>query len=293
MPALARLFLAFTFCLASATAVAQSAPAGIPAASPDAPLRVLFVGNSLTYANNLPRLVRAVSLSQAEGPKIETATYAIPGAELLQLWDDGHAAAAIREGHWDAVVLQERGGVLECLATNGRDPGCRRSERAHRHFADVARQAGARVLLLMSWPPLRGNDLGDSQRRRRNEEKLANAYASLTRHLSGDGATVAVVPAATALYEYGAGRPATEVLVDGVHPSVPASLVMAAQLYAAISGRQPQATDLMIDFPLLPPNAMIRADAPMETQKQIAGDGSRVLLKADAVAPYYAAAAAR
>jgi hypothetical protein len=116
-------------------------------------------------------------------------------------------------------------------------------------------------------------------------------YGELAGRLGREDAPVVVVPAAAALYDFAATRTSTDVLADGVHPTFEASLVMAAQLYAAISGHPPHAADLMIDFPLLPANALIHSDTPMETQAQIAGDGHRYLVKAGLVAPYYAIAA--
>lgn len=38
-------------------------------------LRVLFVGNSLVYANNLPGLLRALAAAQPSGPRIVTADH--------------------------------------------------------------------------------------------------------------------------------------------------------------------------------------------------------------------------
>ena len=286
MPRTARLLLSLLLMatlLPTASAAQDAAPA-------NAPTRVLFVGNSLTYVNNLPRLVRALAASQPGGPAVETASYVIPGAELDELWDDGHAATALREDRFDVVVLQERGGLLSCIARNTRDPECRRSDIAHRHFAELAGERGARVLLLMTWPPARGNDLNDARELRNRGERLADAYGRFATRLGSGGTRVSVVPAATALYDFAQGRKPEDVLADGVHPSVQASLLMAAQLYTAITGRAPDPADLLIDFPLLPPNAMILPDAPMESQPQIAGDGSKVMLKAEAVAPYYAAA---
>lgn len=273
--------------------LAVSMPAMAQANDPSATgaMRVLFVGNSLTYANNLPRLLRAVAASQAGGTLLDTATYVIPGADLDALWDDGHAASALREGDWDVVVLQERGGQA-CSIHDSRDPDCRRSIAAHRKFAELAQDRGARVLLLMTWPPVRrGNDLGNARELGKRKQRLHELYDEIAGRLGRDDARVEVVPAAAALYDFAAGRTSADVLADGVHPTFEASLVMAAQLYAAISGHPPLAADLMIDFPLLPANALIHPDTPMETQAQIAGDGHRYLVKAGLVAPYYAIAA--
>ena len=287
MTAFQRLSALLALSLATFAATAQ--PAATPATG--AATRVLFVGNSMTYANNMPRILRALAASQPGGPAIDTATYVIPGAELDELWDDGHAAAALREGDWDVVVLQERGGLVLCNARTTRTPECRRSDAAHRAFADLAKERGARTLLLMTWPPARGTDLKDAHGLDKLGERLQNSYATLERRLARGGAPVTVVPAATTLYAFARGREPESILADGVHPSVEASLVMAAQLYASIIGQPAQAADMVIDFPLLPENALIHPDSPMETQAQIAGDGSKVLLKAAALVPLYAAAA--
>ena len=182
MLALNRLIATFTLSLAAFAAAAQPAVDAAPAAV----TRVLFIGNSLTYANNLPRLLRAVAASQPGGPAIDTATYVIPGAQLDDLRDDGHATAALRDGDWDVVVLQERGGLLSCNAKSTREPECRRSESAHRHFVELAQQRGARTLLLMTWPPARGNDLRD-ERGRLARQDPSLVEAAETTHGREDG----------------------------------------------------------------------------------------------------------
>ena len=259
---------------------------------PDAapPARVLFIGNSLTYGNNLPRMVQAIAASQEAGPRIETVTYAIPGAELDTLWDEDHAAAALRAGDFDAVVLQERGGVLGCMAMNRRDPGCRRSERAHRRFAEIAAEHGARVLLFAAWPPMSSRDLNDRHHRKAVKETTLRSYQVLARLLGSDAAPVAVVPAVAALADLAGSRDAPQVLDDDVHPTVVGSLTIAALLYDAITGRKLEPADLTLDFPLLPANALVESDAPLESQPQLAGDRSRVLVKAEAVEPYFSLA---
>ena len=106
-------------------------------------LRVLFVGNSLIYVNNLPATLRALAAAQA-ARAITTATFVAPGGTVADRWKDGHAAAALR-GQWDAIVLQERGGLLACMvdAEQRAQGECRASERAHRQFA--SQRSGART----------------------------------------------------------------------------------------------------------------------------------------------------
>jgi hypothetical protein len=258
------------------------APAPAPAPAPARELRVLFVGNSLTYVNNLPRLLHAMAASQPGRPAITTMTYAAPGGTVAERWADGHAAAALRDGHWDVLVLQERGGLLACLVDSERrqESECRASERAHRDFAELAGSRGSRVLLLATWGPD-----GDWQRR------LDEAIRKLSGKLRSGGADVAVVPAGSTLRAWARRQPAdAPAFPDGVHPGLPASLVMAAQLYRAVAGEDAQPHDLAIDFPLLPANALVKPGAPLESQAQLAGDGHGLLLKADALAPLLEAA---
>ena len=286
MDVLARLLLALVAFAASPVAAAQAETAAAPG-KPDT-LRVLMVGNSLTYANNLPRLVQAIAASQPAGPRIETATYALPGADLNASWKDGHAAAALRQGGWDVLVLQERGGVLTCMATHRLFPECRRSIDAHREFTRLAQAMGMRVLLFSTWDRITDRTLNNRTDRKRHAEILHNAYAGLARQLAADGARVEILPAASLLLAPSGGDYDAAPFTDGVHPSASSSLLIAARLVAAITGHVPAAHDVEIDFPLLPPAARVEGDAPLETQPQLAGDGTRIRLAAQALSPIYA-----
>ncbi|MEO5566627.1 MAG: hypothetical protein ABIR05_08285 [Luteimonas sp.] len=257
-----------------------------------APLRVMFIGNSLTYVNNLPRLVSALAASQPGKRGITTSSWVAPDGSLDARWDDGHAAAALAAGHWDAVVLQERSGTLICMAAPAikRPAACRVSESAHHNFAKLAAAHGTRVLLLSTWVKP-----GVRQVRRRGpdpQSRLDAATQSLAERLRADGAQVDVVPTGRTLHDWAASRddPAV-VFPDGGHPGVTASLVMAAQLYRSITGEAPQAHDVIVTFPMLPSNAMVKPNVPLEEQAQIAGDGSVVVIKAEAVEPYLKVAA--
>jgi hypothetical protein len=72
--------------------------------SAKADLRVLFVGNSLTYWNEMPSVFEWVAESRGRRPR--TRFSGGSGMSLRQHWEQGRAHKAIAEGPWDFVVLQ-------------------------------------------------------------------------------------------------------------------------------------------------------------------------------------------
>ncbi len=92
-----------------ATSARSAAPALEPAApsDPNAPtLRVLFIGNSLTYAGDLPAMIQG--LARTAGVNLQYQQHAVGGARLLNHAADPAVRALLAGGGWDAVVLQEQ-----------------------------------------------------------------------------------------------------------------------------------------------------------------------------------------
>lgn len=248
------------------------AQAGAPETNAHSPLRVMVVGNSLVYSNNLPGLLRSLARSQPDGPAIETESYVAPGEDLAGHWKRGAAARALQARHWDALVLQERGGTLACLESLGQkdEPACRASVRAHRQFAELAQKHGIRVLLLGTWGP-------DDQW----QQRLDRALLRIARQI---GATA--VGAGARLRAYQSAHRATALFTDAaLHPSLPASLMLAAMLYRDITGRSAQAHDVVLDVPLLRPLAALDGSEPLEHQNPIGAVADRTVVPAAELSP--------
>ena len=217
------------------------------------PLRVLMIGNSLTYTNDLPAMLTAVAASQPSGIAIETTSFVEPGGSLARRWLDGAAVRALESTHWDAVVLQERGGVEACLVDEVQRSGgeCRASIVAHRAFAKLARERGARVLLLETWYP------AEAAQARLHEGTLRLARQPVA----------SVVHAGDALQALARRDGRASTFPDGLHPGPAASLVMAAQLYRTLTGEAPVPATVRIDFALMPAASDPDPQRPLEEQR--------------------------
>ncbi len=67
--------------------------------------RILFVGNSLTYTNNLPSLVEQEAKSR--GMKVKTLMLAYPNYAIIDHWNDGEVQKYIKSEKFDYVVIQQ------------------------------------------------------------------------------------------------------------------------------------------------------------------------------------------
>jgi hypothetical protein len=71
------------------------------------PVRVLFIGNSFTFVNDLPGMIAELAKAAKE-PALEFGQETPGGCTLEKHWKDGKAVTKITEKAWDYVVLQEQ-----------------------------------------------------------------------------------------------------------------------------------------------------------------------------------------
>lgn len=71
----------------------------------DSAKTILFVGNSLTYTNDLPKLVEAIG--KDSGLEIKTTMIAYPDYALEDHWNDGQIQMLIASKKYDFVVVQQ------------------------------------------------------------------------------------------------------------------------------------------------------------------------------------------
>jgi hypothetical protein len=210
---LRHLGLVLVLCLATSSSFAQSY-----AHATEQPHKILFVGNSYTYYNSLPQLVKAVAEAQRPGLAVEVKFIGGGGAALETHWEVGEALEEIRSGKWDTVVLQEQSMLG---ANDPKDPYKPDLFWEYaRKFDQEIRQAGADPVYYMTW----------SRRDKRPDQHfLTDAYLSIANEL---GSRVAPVGLA-----WDAVRDSLEMelyVPDGSHPTVLGSYLAALTIARTI-----------------------------------------------------------
>lgn len=193
-------------------------------------VRVLFLGNSFTYVNDLPSVLR--DLARAAGRNIETRMVA-NGGETLQ----DHAASAdslnaIRNTHAQFIVLQEQSQIpsVESFRQSQMYP-------AARSLVASVRSAGATPILLETWAHRDG--WSDYRLDYSAMQAAVNqAYATIATELK-----VSVAPAGQAWQTVLSQDPGIVLWqADGIHPSPAGTYLAACVLYTRLFGPCPSST---------------------------------------------------
>jgi len=120
-------------------------------AGPSLPSRdgrpILFIGNSLTYYNDLPLIVEALAdsvpgLTAEQRLAVSIAAY--PDYALFDHWNDGTAVRALERNRWNTVVLQQGSSALDESRVLLRE--------WTKRFDEKVRAAGARTAMYAVWP---------------------------------------------------------------------------------------------------------------------------------------------
>lgn len=104
--------------------------------------RILFVGNSLTYTNNLPELVEKEAKSR--GLKVQTTMLAFPNYAIIDHWNDGEVQKLIRSEKFDFVVVQQ--------GPSSQEEGSRMLLEDGARLGLLCENHGSKLAYFMVWP---------------------------------------------------------------------------------------------------------------------------------------------
>jgi hypothetical protein len=181
---------------------------------PRADINLLFIGNSLTYVNDLPGVVAA--LGDASGLTIAVRSHALPDYALEDHWNDGVAVRSIDAGGWNFVILQQGPSSLDASRANLIDYATR--------FGARIRASGATPALYAVWPEMVRLGVFD---RVSESYRLAAVAANGVLMPAGE-AWRAAWRHDSALTFYGA---------DGLHPSPLGTYAAGLVIFRRVTGR--------------------------------------------------------
>ena len=177
---------------------------------------VLFIGNSLTYYNDMPMMVKAFADSTDQPMKLGVVAYG--DYALVDHWNEGTSRAAIAKGGWKYVVLQQGPSAVSYNRDSLRLLSAM--------FAGRMAAVGARPALYSVWPQVVNSaDFAASM------QSYALAAADV------DGLLLPVAAAWLATWDLDSSIELYD--SDGVHPNAEGSYLAALVIYSRLFNRSP------------------------------------------------------
>lgn len=189
--------------------------AGDPAGPAEEDFAILFIGNSLTYTNDLPGMVADLLNEASDLDRVVVESIAEPNWGLEDHWGDGGTRDRIRRGAWDVVVFQQGPS-----ATEGRPSLLDYSAR----FAPLVREQGGIPAMYMVWP---------DEARQFDFAGVRESYLAAATGIDGY-----FFPAGVAWQEAWKSDPTLALYgPDGFHPSTAGTYLAALVIYEQLADR--------------------------------------------------------
>lgn len=190
--------------------------------------KVLFIGNSYTFVNDLPNTF--AKLAKSGNHKVEVGMAARSGWTLLDHLKSTDTLDTLNSRKWNFVVLQEQSQIpsVEQARVQEMYP-------AARELVQRIKKVGATPLFFVTWAHRGGwseqgmNDYGTMQ------AQINNGYATIAQELNAP-----LAPIGTAWARAMQGHPKLSLWQeDGIHPSEQGTYLVACVFYATIFKESP------------------------------------------------------
>ena len=190
--------------------------------------RILLVGNSRTYFNDMPGMLRAIADAEGEPNKFQIKMEAFGGATFESHWNNPKTQAALTET-WDDAIFQTESGTQVNEA----------SEQSFRRFGKLLVNAvklkGSQPRIVVNWgygPEIFSDGDPDGIERATYSQKIQRSTAEFC-----EDTNAVPVNVGSAWARVTREHPEIRLTEDGNHPTVAGSYLYALVLYAELTKR--------------------------------------------------------
>lgn len=206
-------------------------------------VRVLFIGNSITFAHSFPRMFASLVKQCRPSTPLAVTMVAGPSYTLQDHYEELTAIKAIREGKWQYVVVQNVGALA------GADPAT--FERYQTAFDREIRGIRAQPIIFEGYEDIPTEE---------SQSVLKRAYKQVSARLRDP-----LLPVGTAMRAVNKQYPQIRLLApDQHHPDKPATYLMCCLLYSYIFKSRPDLPD-SLDYFDNGNTAIFKSDNPRQT----------------------------
>jgi hypothetical protein len=185
--------------------------------------RLLFVGHSRTYHNNLPELVAEIADSAGSPVRYEVEMSAGAGADLKKHWQSKKTRDLLNDHHWDQIIIQPN------IVWREDDDFSDFMTFGSRFVAESAKHAKTSVVI--DWPM---KDAFYTEHGWTRAEHVAKTRADNWRLASRNGAQT--IDVARVWEDVSAEPLPFSLYTDNDHPSVQGSYLVALAIAAEVAG---------------------------------------------------------
>ncbi len=190
--------------------------------------QVLFIGNSHTFHNDVPKMFE--SMARARGHSVKADMMAHGGWTLLDHAQSAETTQKIRSEEWDYVVLQEQGDVPSFVSSREQE-----MYPAIRGLHNEISARGAETVLFMTWGHRDGSLAEGVGGYNAESAVVETTYVNI-----GNELDVAIAPVGVAWWTAMRSDPDLDLWVDdGNHATKEGSYLAASVLYHVILGQSP------------------------------------------------------
>jgi hypothetical protein len=225
-------------CLALFLSACSPATSCGEAQGPDACQRILFIGNSYTYENDLPGVF--AKLADAGGHRVEVGTAAQGGWSLSDHVNSPETLNKIESSKWNFVVLQEQSQIpaFERSRTQEMYP-------AARVLVHQIEEAGATPIFFITWAHREGWPENGLKNYEDMQFQIDRGYLGIAQELNAPVAPVGYAWL-TVMRQYPQLRLWQD---DGSHPGEQGTYLAACVFYAVIFRESPEGLTYLAGLP--------------------------------------------